>query len=122
MKKSGTSEVYVERLCFLADIECNAFGRPSVEIVLVFDTLGDSMAAYLTCSSSSLLFTQWTSSTSEVFSSRASLANAHIHGLHVRSVALPSKLWRRPLEGKERLGNSLSVNASTTSVQGICHG
>ncbi|KAG0555451.1 hypothetical protein KC19_12G170000 [Ceratodon purpureus] len=79
------------------------------------------MAAYLACSPSSLLYTQWTSSCSEFFPSRrgrsASLANARASCLHGRAVALPSKLWRRAFEGKERLGSSLTVNASTTSVQ-----
>lgn len=83
------------------------------------------MAACSACSSSSLLFTQWTTSSSEVFSRRggrnASLTFVRGHGLHGRAIALPSKLWRRTLKGTERRGSLLSVNASTTSVQGIRH-
>jgi hypothetical protein len=113
-------------LCFLADIECDAFWRSFVGISINFGALGGAMAAYSACSSSSLLFTAWRCSSSEFFSIRggrsAFLANARVYGLHRKAVALPSKLWRRPFEGKELLASSLSVNASSTSVQGMCHG
>jgi len=85
------------------------------------------MVAYSACLSSHfLLLPPWTSSSSDFFlrwqGRSASLSNARVTGLHGRAVALPSKLWPRTFEGRERLGSSLRVNASTTSVTGMCHG
>lgn len=83
------------------------------------------MVAHSACLSSHILLTPWTSSSSDFFLRRrgryASLSNARVTGLHGKAVALPSTLWPRPFENRERLGSSFRVNASTTSVAGMSH-